>query len=178
MSVLAWRGLFPKIDPTAIVFPSAVVAGDVTIASGVNVWHGATIRGDMSGIVIGPDTNVQDNAVIHVNDGLPTSIGARVTIGHGAIIHAATVEDDALVGMGAVILDGAVIKEGAMVGAGTLVPPGKTVPPRTLVVGNPMRIVRELTPDEIAHNRQNIDRYLALSRESAAGLPTGGSHET
>jgi carbonic anhydrase/acetyltransferase-like protein (isoleucine patch superfamily) len=166
MPVYPYLDLKPRIAETAIVFPSAVIAGDVTLADGVNVWHNATIRGDMAPVTIGADTNVQDNAVIHTNDGLPTVIGARVTVGHGAIIHAATIGDDALVGMGSVILDGAVVGAGAMIGAGALVPPRKVIPPRALVVGNPMRIVRELTEDELSHNRRNVERYLELSRRS------------
>jgi carbonic anhydrase/acetyltransferase-like protein (isoleucine patch superfamily) len=156
----------PVIDRNAYVSTSASVSGDVVIHSGANIWHHAVLRGDLAGIVVGNDTNIQDNAVIHVNDGMPTTIGARVTIGHGAIVHAATVEDDALVGMGAIVMDGAVVGTGALVGAGTLVPPGKTVPPGMLVVGNPMRIVREVTAAERESHRTNVERYVALARES------------
>ncbi len=157
----------PKIDPDAIVFPSAVVTGDATLAKGVSVWHNATVRGDMASVSIGEDTNVQDNAVIHVNHDRPTVIGKRVTIGHGAIIHGAVVEDDALIGMGSILLDGSVVESGAMVGAGTLVPPGKTVPAGMLAIGNPMRLVRPLTDAERLDNRKNVDRYLALAAISA-----------
>ncbi|MFH0992834.1 MAG: gamma carbonic anhydrase family protein [bacterium] len=149
-----------------MIAPSAVIAGDVTLAAGVNVWHHVTIRGDMAPVIVGRDTNVQDNAVIHTNIDLPTRIGVGVTIGHSAIIHAATIHDHALIGMGSIILDGAVIGEGAMVGAGTLVPPRKTVPPYTLVVGNPMQVIRELTVTERQNNRDNVERYLALAQES------------
>ena len=161
----------PVIDPSAFVFPTAVVSGDVTLARGVSVWHNATIRGDMASVTIGEDTNVQDNAVIHVNHEKSTVIGKRVTIGHGAIIHGAVVEDDALIGMGSVLLDGSVVESGAMVGAGTLVPPGKTVPANMLAIGNPMRIVRPLTDAERLDNKKNIDRYLAMAAASMKEEP-------
>ncbi len=170
MPLYRYHSTGPSIAATAILFPSAVIAGDVTLAEGVNVWHHVTIRGDMAPVSIGRDTNVQDNVVIHTNVGMPTWIGAAVTIGHGAIIHAATIHDHALIGMGSIILDGAVIGEGAMVGAGTLVPPHKNIPPGTLVIGNPMQIVRELTATERQDNRDNVGRYLAMAQESLAHL--------
>lgn len=166
MPIYSFREIYPSIASTAIVFPTAVIAGDVTLSEGVNVWHHATIRGDMAPVFIGNDTNIQDGAIIHTNTDLPTWIGQSVTVGHGAIIHAATIHDHALIGMGSIILDGAVVGEGAMVGAGALIPPHKIVPPRTLVIGNPMRIVRELTDEECVQNRQNVEHYLSLARES------------
>lgn len=161
----------PVIDPDAFILPTAVVSGDVRLAKGVNVWHHATIRGDMASVTIGEDTNVQDNAVIHVNHDRPTVIGKRVTIGHGAIVHGAIVEDDALIGMGSILLDGCCVERGAMVGAGTLVPPGKTVPAGMLAIGSPMRIVRPLTDAERLDNKQNIDRYLAMAAASMKEEP-------
>ncbi|MBU0996506.1 MAG: gamma carbonic anhydrase family protein [Firmicutes bacterium] len=155
----------PKIHPTAKVFDSAVVVGDVTIGEFSSVWFNATIRGDMAKVTIGKNTNIQDNAVVHTNTGLPTFIGDFVTVGHSAIIHAATVKNNALIGMGAILLDGCIVNESAMVAAGCLVPPGKIVPERTLVVGNPMRIVRELREDEIKSNIHNADEYLRLMSE-------------
>ncbi len=173
MPIYRFHSQLPAIAPTAMVFPSAVIAGDVTLAEGVNVWHHVTIRGDMAPVSIGQNTNVQDNAVIHTNVGKPTWIGAAVTIGHSAIIHAATVHDHALIGMGSILLDGAVIGEGAMVGAGTLVPPNKIIPPYTLVIGNPMKIVRELTDAERQDNRDNVGRYLAMAAASMKSLDPG-----
>ena len=163
------ENLHPSIDPTAVVFPSAVVTGDVAIGADASVWHQAVVRGDMAPVAIGAMTNVQDGAVIHTNTDLPTRIGARVTIGHGAIVHAATVEDDALIGMGAILLDGSIVGEGAMVAAGTVVPPRKTIPPRMLAIGNPMRIARPVTDAERAANRRNVERYVALAKASAKG---------
>jgi carbonic anhydrase/acetyltransferase-like protein (isoleucine patch superfamily) len=158
--------LKPMIASTAKIFPQAIVTGDVTIGEFVNVWYSATLRGDMAKIMVGENTNIQDNAVVHTNTNLPTLIGKNVTIGHGAIIHACTIEDDVLIGMGAIILDGAIVRQQAMVGAGCVVPPGKEVPRRTLVVGNPMRIVRELSDQELAINRDNVRYYLELSQQS------------
>jgi len=153
----------PKIDEKATVFPTAVIAGDVTLEAYVNVWYNATVRGDMAPVVIKENTNIQDNAVVHTNTNIPTYIGKNVTVGHSAIVHAATVHDNALIGMGSIILDGAVIGEGSLVGAGTIVPPGKHVPPRTLVVGNPMKIVRELSDLELEGIKHNADEYLKLT---------------
>ncbi len=162
--MLKYKGKVPALDKTAIVFPGAKIIGDVNIAKDVNVWFNATIRGDMAKIEILEGTNIQDNAVVHTDTDLPTHIGKFVTVGHSAIIHAATVKDYALIGMGSIILNGAKVGEYAMVGAGCLVPPGKVVPPRTLVVGNPMKIVRELTEDEINANINNAKVYIELSR--------------
>lgn len=155
----------PNINPTAVIFEGAIVIGEVTLHENVNVWYNATVRGDMARIEVGKNTNIQDNAVIHTNTDMPTIIGENVTIGHSAIIHAATIKDNALIGMGSIILDGVVVEEGAMVGAGCLVPPGKIVPKRTLVVGNPMRIVRELRDEEVLCNIDNAKHYLKLMSE-------------
>ena len=118
----------------------------------------------MAKITIGEGTNIQDNAVVHTDTMLPTAIGKYVTVGHSAIIHACTVKDHALIGMGSVILNKAVIGEYAMVAAGTLVPPGKVVPPKTLVMGSPMRIVRELSEEEIKANHKNALTYISLAQ--------------
>ena len=164
MIIETYKGKTPTISPKAKVLKNAVIAGDVTLHDYVNVWFNATIRGDMAKVVIGENTNVQDNSVIHTNLNLPTIIGKNVTIGHNAIIHAATVEDDALIGMGSIILDGAIIKKGALVGAGCVVPPGKVVEEYTLVIGNPMKVIRTLTTTEIEGIKQNKNTYLELMK--------------
>ncbi|MBN2540848.1 MAG: gamma carbonic anhydrase family protein [Bacilli bacterium] len=158
-----YKNIKPIISKDAIILPSGVVVGEVTIEALASVWFNATVRGDMARITIGEGTNIQDNAVVHTDTNLPTHIGKYVTVGHSAIIHAATVGDHALIGMGSVILNKAVVGEYAMVAAGTLVPPGKVIPPRTLVMGNPMRIVRELTDQEIEANHHNAMVYIELS---------------
>ncbi|MCF7925119.1 MAG: gamma carbonic anhydrase family protein [Candidatus Izimaplasma sp.] len=155
----------PRVNKDAKIFQGANLSGDIVIDEGVNIWYNVSMRGDMAPIRVGKDTNIQDNAVIHTNTDLPTDIGKNVTIGHGAIIHACTIEDDALIGMGSIILDGAVVEQGALVGAGTLVPPGKTVPSYHLALGNPMKVIRKLTEDEIKANKKNNGYYLKLVKE-------------
>ncbi len=152
----------PKIAPTAKVFTGARVVGDVTLKDYVGVWYNAVLRGDMSEIIVGENTNIQDGVIVHTNTDLPTHIGKNVTIGHNAIVHAVTIEDGALIGMGSILLDGAVIGKNALVGAGCLVPPGKRVPERTLVVGNPMKIIKTLSDEEIASVHKNKDYYVRL----------------
>ena len=153
----------PILDES-VVNLGADIVGDVKIGKDVNLWFNVTVRGDMASITIDEGTNIQDNAVVHVNTDAPTVIGKMVTVGHSAIIHAATIGDYSLIGMGSIILDKAVVGEYAMVAAGTLVPPGKVVPPKTLVMGNPMRIVRELSEKEIEANIQNSRNYIKLAR--------------
>lgn len=144
---------------------SAQIIGDVELGDNVNIWYNATIRGDIAPIKIGNDTNIQENAVIHVTKDIEVEIGQRVTVGHGAILHSCKVEDGALIGMGAIVLDNAVIGKGSMIGAGALVGPGKIIPPNSLVVGVPGKVVRELTKEEIAANNNNVEEYLILSRD-------------
>ncbi len=165
MSLEKYLDKSPKIAETAKVFKNAILAGDVTISDNVSVWYNVTIRGDMAPVTILENTNIQDNCVIHTNLNLPTFIGKNVTVGHGAIIHAATIKDNCLIGMGSIILDGAVIEENALVGAGCVVPPNKTVPANTLVVGNPMKIIRKLTENELIEIEKNKDYYLKLMQE-------------
>lgn len=147
--------------PTSLIFPGAVVVGDVTLGENCSVWFNAVIRADEAPITIGDGTNVQDNATLHVSEDKPLTVGRNVTVGHGAILHSCTVEDGALIGMGAVVLDGAVIGENAMVGAGALVTPRTVIPAGTLAVGSPAKVKRELTAEEIAANLQNSAGYAA-----------------
>lgn len=163
--LIEYNGIKPTIDKTAKIFQNAVIAGDVTLKENVNVWFNVSMRGDMEPITIGKNTNVQDNTVIHTSLGHPTFIGENVTIGHGVIIHAATIEDDCLIGMGSIILDGAVVKKGALIGAGAVVPPNKVVPEYSLVVGNPMKIIRTLKESELEANKENLNHYLTLMNE-------------
>lgn len=165
MIIEKYKNISPTISKKAKIFKNAVIAGDVTLHDYVNVWYNVTIRGDMAKVVILENTNIQDNAVIHTNIDLPTHIGKNVTVGHGAIIHAATVKDNALIGMGSIILDGAIVGKNSLVGAGCVVPPYKVVPDNTLVVGNPMKFVRELTEKEIDDIKINKDHYLRLMTE-------------
>ncbi|MFP4287328.1 MAG: gamma carbonic anhydrase family protein [Candidatus Izemoplasmataceae bacterium] len=155
----------PNVKASSKIFEGAKVIGDVTIGEYVGVWYNSVLRGDMAPITIGDYTNIQDGTIIHTDQSSPTVIGSHVTIGHQAIIHAATVHDHALIGMGAIILDKAVIGAYALVGAGTVVPPGKTVPEKTLVMGNPMKIIRTLKDEEISAIKANKDHYVKLLKD-------------
>ncbi|QMS84203.1 gamma carbonic anhydrase family protein [Candidatus Xianfuyuplasma coldseepsis] len=164
MSFEQYKHSSPTIASTAKIFDSAVIAGDVTIKDYVNIWFNVSIRGDMAPVTIGENTNIQDNAVVHTNTNLPTVIGRNVTVGHGAIIHACTVEDNCLIGMGSILLDGCIIGTDTLIGAGALIPPGKHIPSGVLVVGNPMRIVRDLTIQEKEAMKANKDAYITLMK--------------
>ena len=157
----------PVVHPTAYVDPSATVIGRVRIGPHASVWPGAVLRGDIEPIVLGEGTNVQDNAVIHTDHGVPTILGNGITVGHGAILHSCTVEDDALIGMGASVLGRAVVQKGALVGAGALVPPGGHVDAGRLALGSPARSVRKLTDGEAREIRENARRYVALAERYA-----------
>lgn len=138
----------PTIHPTAWIVPGATVVGDVTVEEESSVWHGAVLRGDINRIMVGPRSNVQDNAVVHLDTDYPTTIGELVTVGHSAIVHACKIDDEVLVGMGAIILDGVEIGARSIVGANTLVTLGMKIPPGSLVLGSPAKIKRQLTHEE------------------------------
>jgi carbonic anhydrase/acetyltransferase-like protein (isoleucine patch superfamily) len=145
----AYKGKTPKVDESAFIAPGVHLIGDVTVGSQANVWFNTVIRADNAPIVIGDRTNVQDGSVLHVNPNMPLTLENDVSIGHNVILHACTVRQGSLIGMGAIILDKAEIGEYAFVGAGSLVPVGKKVPPRTLVIGSPAKVVRELSEEDI-----------------------------
>ncbi len=153
------------IDGSVFIAPGAVVVGDVRIGARSSVWYNAVLRGDTDVITIGPRTNVQDGAVIHVDAGAPCVIGAGVTIGHRAVVYGAFVEDDVLIGIGAIVLSGARIGHDCILGAGTLVTGHSVIPPRSLVLGLPGRVVRPLTDKEVASIRAAAERYVKSSAE-------------
>lgn len=132
----------PQVHPTAFVAPTAVVMGDVTLGPRSSVWYTAVLRGDMAPIVIGADSNIQDGTIVHVDEGVPCTVGERVGVGHRAILHGCTVEDECLIGMGSVLLNGVTIGRGSVVAAGAVVPEGMQVAAGSLVMGVPGRIVR------------------------------------
>lgn len=143
---------------------TAVVVGDVELGPGCSVWYGAAIRGDENFIRVGARVNVQDGAVIHVvRRSHPTRIADDVTIGHRAVVHGATVEREALIGIGALVLDGALVRAEAVVGAGAVVAPGTEIPAGMLALGVPARVTRPLTPEELAFNRDTAQNYLRLA---------------
>jgi gamma-carbonic anhydrase len=164
----------PAIHPSAFVAPGAVVLGDVTIEEEASVWFGAVLRGDINSIKIGPRSNIQDGAVVHLDDDFPTTVGAYVTCGHKAILHACTVADEVLVGMGAIILDGAEIGARSIVGANALVTMHTKIPPGSLVLGSPAKIVRQLDRDEQASIKGWAERYVELSRRYLAAKTVSG----
>lgn len=134
----------PSIHPSAFVAPTAAVMGDVTLGEDASVWYHAVLRGDMAPIVIGAQSNIQDGTVVHVDEGVPCTIGGRVGVGHRVILHGCTVADDCLIGMGSVLLNGVTVGTGSVVAAGAVVPENMQVPPRSLVMGVPGRIVRQV----------------------------------
>jgi carbonic anhydrase/acetyltransferase-like protein (isoleucine patch superfamily) len=134
----------PTVHPSAFIAPTAAVMGDVVLEEESSVWYAAVVRGDMAPIRIGAQTNVQDGTVVHVDEGVPCTVGRRVGVGHRVILHGCAVEDDCLIGMGSIILNGARIGRGSVIAAGAVVPEGMQVPPGSLVMGLPGRIVRSV----------------------------------
>lgn len=152
------------IDPTAFIHPAAIVTGNVTIGPRVSVWPTAVLRGDSDTIEIGEDSNVQDGTIVHVDDGIPTRIGKRVAIGHRAIVHGATIEDDCLIAMGAILLNGVHVGTGSIVGAGAVCREGMRIPANSLVLGVPGRVVRETTDEDRDRIRKTVESYIQLQK--------------
>jgi carbonic anhydrase/acetyltransferase-like protein (isoleucine patch superfamily) len=158
-----------NIDPSAFIHPLAAVIGDVTLGARVSVWPTAVLRGDTDRIRIGDDSNVQDGAVLHVDVGFPLVVGSRVSIGHRAVLHGATVEDDCLIAMGAILLNGVVVGAGSLVGAGAVCREGMRIPPRSVVLGVPGRVAREATSEITERIRRTMESYLELQTEYRQG---------
>lgn len=150
----------PQIHRTAFVAPTAVLHGQITVDARAVIMFGTVVRAELDSVYIGTETNVQDNCVVHVDEGFPAILGSRVTVGHAAVVHGAKIGDSCLVGIGARVLNGAVMGEGSWLAAGSLLPEGKSIPPWTLAVGTPAKPVRELTAAEIAHQSTGVDQYL------------------
>jgi carbonic anhydrase/acetyltransferase-like protein (isoleucine patch superfamily) len=159
----------PTIHPSAFIHDGAFVIGDVTLGARVSVWPAAVLRGDTAPIVIGEDSNVQDGTIVHVDHGVPCTIGARVGIGHRAIIHGATVEHDALIGMGAILLNHVVVGTGSIIGAGAVCPEGMIIPSNSLVLGVPGRVMRQTTDAERERIAKTVRSYLELQDAHRAG---------
>ncbi len=153
----------PTVDETTYVAKGAIVIGAVTLAPHSSVWHGCVLRGDINTIEIGEGSNVQDGTIVHLADNYGVKVGAYVTIGHAAMIHACEIGDGCLIGMQATVLDGAVIGAESIVGAGTLVTKGTIVPEGSLVLGSPAKIVRALSPEERASGRKLAKKYVHVS---------------
>ncbi|WP_406264750.1 gamma carbonic anhydrase family protein [Streptomyces sp. NBC_00191] len=171
--IAAVGGKEPSISPDAFTAPTSVVIGEVTMAPGSSVWYQTVLRADCGPIVLGADTNIQDNCTVHVDPGFPVTVGERVSVGHNAVLHGCTVEDDVLVGMGATVLNGAHIGAGSLIAAQALVPQGMRVPPGSLVSGVPARVKRELTEEEREGIKLNASMYLLLAKGHREATETG-----
>lgn len=169
-TTMSYLGTEPKIGEKSWIAPGAMVIGDVTIGKDVSIWFGTVVRGDVHKIVIGDRTSIQDLSMVHIthfkkadqSDGHPTIIGNDVTIGHKVMLHGCTIEDACLIGMGATIIDGAVIGKESIVGAGSLVTKNKKFPPRSLIMGSPAKLVRELTDEEVKELYASAKRYVGF----------------
>ena len=170
MAILPYKKIMPKIGSDVFIAENAAVVGDIEIGDESNIWFNVSMRGDVHEIRIGKRTNIQDNSVVHVTRGVSgTYIGDEVTIGHGAIIHACTIENQGFIGMGAILLDEVVVEERAMVAAGALVTPGKRIPTGQLWGGSPARYMRDLTEEELAFFPKSADNYVRLGKEYIEG---------
>lgn len=165
MAIESFEHFFPTVPSSAFIAASADVIGRVTLGEESSIWYGAVLRGDLHEIIIGPRSNVQDNAVVHLADECGCYIGEYVTVGHSAILHACTVKDEVLVGMGSIILDGAVIGERSIIGAGALVTGGTIIPPGSLVIGSPAKVVRTLSLVEQKKVKSWAEKYVLVSRK-------------
>lgn len=168
--IYALEGRTPQREGDTFIAPTAVVIGDVVLKHEASVWWGAVLRGDYDAITIGERSNVQDNAVVHMDEGFPVTLGARVTIGHKAVLHGCTIGDNALVGINSVVMNEVVIGDDCLIGSNTLLTEGKVIPPRSLVLGSPGKVVRELSDDEVAEITGFSDRYVRNFRRYQAQL--------
>jgi carbonic anhydrase/acetyltransferase-like protein (isoleucine patch superfamily) len=157
------------IDPTSFIHETAVVIGDVHLGARTSIWPTAVIRADCDRIEIGDDSNVQDGAVLHCDEGIPCIVGKRVTIGHRAIVHGALVQDDALIGMGAVVLNKVVVGRGSLIGAGAVISEGTVIPPDSLVLGVPGKVVKTLTPEQRERMAGGFKSYVTMKERHRAG---------
>ncbi len=162
--ILPIDGKSPRIAGDVFIAPTAVIIGDVTIAEGASIWYGVVLRGDMEPITIGRDTNIQDNCTVHTDYGHPTLIGAGVSVGHNAVVHGCTIEEDCLVAMGALVLSGAVIRRGSVVAAGAVVREGQEVGPGQLVAGMPAALKRSVPAAELEGFLRPVANYRKLAR--------------
>lgn len=166
--ILDFDGSTPTVAGTAWVAPNATLVGSVSLGERASVFYGGVLRADMDSITIGDDTNLQDNVTMHVDFGTPAVIGARVSVGHGAILHGCVVEDDCLIGMGATVLNRAVIGTGSLVAAGSVVLEDSVIPPRSLVAGVPAKVRREITDAEYEKIQRNASSYVELAAKHKA----------
>lgn len=170
MTIYALEGIEPELDPSSWVAPSAIVLGRVIMKAQSSAWFGAVLRGDNEPITIGARSNVQDNAVLHTDPGMPLTLGEGVTVGHQAMLHGCTIGDNSLIGIGATILNRAVIGKNCIIGAHALITEDKVIPDNSLVVGSPGKVVRTLSEPQIAMLQVNADVYVKNSERFRQGL--------
>jgi carbonic anhydrase/acetyltransferase-like protein (isoleucine patch superfamily) len=164
MAIYQLGDLVPEVADTAWVAEGAQVIGGVTLEENVNIWPGAVLRGDTDRITVGANTNIQDGTVVHADHGYPARVGRNVTIGHQAMIHGCTIGDNTLIGIQAIVLNGAKIGRNCLVGAGALVTEGKEFPDGSMILGAPAKVVRQLTPEQIASQQRSADHYADNAR--------------
>ena len=176
--MLSFGGKMPRDEGAVFVAANATVLGDVTLGRGVNIWYGAVLRADEGALILGENSNVQDNAVLHCDPGGQVVLGKNVTVGHSAIVHGCTVGDNSLIGMHATILNHAVVGRNCIIGAGALVPEGKIIPDDSLVVGVPGKIIKQVSPEQAAASLANAAHYVGEGRRHAAALRKEEKGET
>ena len=166
--IIEFKGMRPDVEKATFIADSATLSGDIHLAENTSVWFGASVRAEVASITIGRDSNVQDNAMLHADYDLPITIGERVSVGHNAIVHGATIEDDVTVGMHATVMNGAVVGRGSMIAAGALVKERSVIPPCSLVVGVPGKVIRTLDAEAVARNiAHSQEAYIADAQEYA-----------
>ena len=163
--IMDFEGVTPRINKNTYISESVDIIGKVNVEENVNIWFGTRLRGDMNNIIIGENTNIQENSVVHVDINSPCIIGKNVKIGHGTIIHGCSISDNVLVGMGSIILNNAKIGKNTIIGAGSLVTQGKEFPEGVLILGNPAKVIRQLTEAEIESIQRSADNYVSLSKK-------------
>lgn len=165
MPVYSFEGTVPEIAEDVFIAPGAHVIGNVKIGAGSSVWYNCVLRGDVGSITVGEGTNIQDGTIVHISGGtFNTTIGSHCLIGHTAIVHGCTLHDHAFVGLGAIVMDGCVIESDAMLAAGAMLTPGKRIPSGQMWAGRPAKYVRDLSPEDIAGNREGPKHYARLSK--------------
>ena len=170
MALYELDGVAPQVPDSAWVADNAQVLGRVQLGERASIWFGAVLRGDTESIRVGEDSNVQDNSVLHADEGMPLVVGARVTVGHQVMLHGCTIGDESLIGIGATVLNGARIGKHCLVGAGSLVTEGKEFPDGSLIMGSPAKVVRALTPEQIEGLRRSAAHYVENAERYRRGL--------
>lgn len=163
-NIQAFQGMNPQIASGVWIAPGAHIIGSVELMEGVSIWHNAVLRGDEAKIVVGANSNVQDNATLHCDKGIDLVIGNHVTVGHNAILHSCVIGDGSLIGMGAILLNGVKIGKNCLVAAGALLTPWTVIPDNSMVMGSPAKVKRKLTAEEIKGIRENASEYLYLMK--------------